>query len=41
MNKGGYNSYFKNKAFLGEIYEFLNDNLSEEIEVIFNKNVLD
>jgi hypothetical protein len=41
MNKGGYNSYLKNKAFLGEIFEFLNDNLSEEIEVIFKKNVLD
>ena len=41
MNKGGYNSYFKNKAFLGEIFEFLNDNLSEEIDVRFKKNVLD
>ena len=40
MNKGGYNSYFKNKAFLGEIFEFLNDNLSEEIDVRFKKNVL-
>jgi hypothetical protein len=41
MNKGGYNSYLKNQGFLGDIYEFLIDNLSEEIEVRFQKNVLD
>jgi hypothetical protein len=41
MNKGGYNSYLQNKAFLGDILEFLIDNLSEEIEVRFKKNVLD
>jgi hypothetical protein len=41
MNKGGYNSYLKNKAFLGDMHEFLIENLSEEIELRFKKNVLD
>jgi hypothetical protein len=41
INKGGYNSYLKNKALLGNISEFLNDDLTKDIEARFNKNVLD
>jgi hypothetical protein len=40
MNKGGYNSYFKNKALLGDISDILNYNLREDIEAKFKENVL-
>ena len=41
INKGGYNSYLKDRVLLGNIIDILNDDLNTEIEAKFKENVLE